>query len=224
MTVKTYVPPNVLPPLKQKMGPLLRQKWFRWLVLLPPTITGKRFSNKTEDYGVFQPALVGSIGQVAIYVRDIARSRVWYEQMAGMTHARTTPPEPHPTKLGWLVRACYMNASAHAECLVLLEEISPAGEIGISTGMSFFHFALEVAGNRLEDVLAFTAQAVRAGFAKNYGPVRHNNEPPLGDGETGGNVASYFYDPDFHNVEFCGEMDTIENYRARYKGKLGSER
>ncbi|MFN8278198.1 MAG: hypothetical protein U0T84_12005 [Chitinophagales bacterium] len=33
--------------------------------------------------------------------------------------------------------------------------------------------------------------------------------------ETGGNVAVYFYDPDYNNVEFCGAMDTIENYFAR---------
>jgi len=58
-------------------------------------------------------------------------------------------------------------------------------------------------GNRLEDVLAFAAQAKEAGFAPNYGPVRHNGEPPLGDGETGGNVACYFYDPDYNNVEFA---------------------
>lgn len=27
-----------------------------------------------------------------------------------------------------------------------------------------------------------------------------------------------------HNVEFCAEMDTVENYRARYGDKKGSER
>ena len=63
-----------------------------------------------------------------------------------------------------------------------------------------------------------------SGFAQNYGPVRHNSEPPLGDGETGGNVACYFYDPDYNNVEFCGAMDTIENYRARYGDKKGTAR
>jgi hypothetical protein len=42
--------------------------------------------------------------------------------------------------------------------------------------------------------------------------VRHG-EPPLGDAKPGGNVACYFYDPDY-NVEFCGAMDTIENYPA----------
>jgi len=90
--------------------------------------------------------------------------------------------------------------------------------------MSFFHFALEVVGNTLEHVFAFTDQATKAGFSKNYGPVRHNSDPPIGDGETGGNVASYFYDPDYHNVEFCGAMDTIENYRARYGDRKGSDR
>ena len=74
--------------------------------------------------------------------------------------------------------------------------------------------AFELRGNRLEDVMAFADQAKRAGFSRNYGPVRHNGEPPLGDGETGGNVACYFYDPDYNNVEFCCAMDTIENYRA----------
>ena len=91
-------------------------------------------------------------------------------------------------------------------------------------GMSFFHTAFELEGNRLEDVFAFADQAKKAGFARNYGPVRHNGEPPLGDGETGGNVACYFYDPDYNNVEFCGAMDTIENYRARYGDTKGSAR
>jgi len=43
-------------------------------------------------------------------------------------------------------------------------------------------------------------------------------------GVTGGNVACYFYDPDYHNVEFCGAMDTIDNYRARYGNKKGFDR
>ena len=33
-----------------------KRKWFRELILLVPTITRRRFSNKTEDYGVFQPS------------------------------------------------------------------------------------------------------------------------------------------------------------------------
>jgi hypothetical protein len=72
--------------------------------------------------------------------------------------------------------------------------------------------------------MGFAEQSKEAGFSKNYGVARHNSEPPLGDGETGGNVACYFYDPDYHNVEFCGAMDTIENYRARYGDKTGTER
>lgn len=224
ITETNYIPPNVLPRFKQRFGGLLKRKWFREAVLVAPTLTGKRFSNKTEDYGVFKPSRVSHIGQLSLYVRDIARSRAWYEQIAGMTHSRTCEPEPHPFKEGWRIRCCYMNASEHDECLVLIEEMDLAGRISIPSGMSFFHFALEVGGNRLEDVLAFAAQQRRDGHALNYGPVRHNSDPPLGDGETGGNVACYLYDPDWNNVEFCGAMDTIENYRARHGDRKGSER
>jgi catechol 2,3-dioxygenase-like lactoylglutathione lyase family enzyme len=117
-----------------------------------------------------------------------------------------------------------MSAADHDECLVLVEERDPAGKVTVPSGMSFFHTAFELQGNRLEDVFAFADQAKSAGFARNYGPVRHNGEPPLGDGETGGNVACYFYDPDYNNVEFCGAMDTIENYRERYGSTKGSAR
>ena len=224
MTAVAYVPPNVLPPLLQKFAGLLKRKWFREMVLAPPTITRRRFSNKTEDYGVFQPSLVQSIGQLSIYVQDIARSRSWYESLAGLRHSRTCEEEPHPNKPGWRIRCCYMSAPEHEECLVLVEERDSTGKLTIPSGMSFFHMAFELQGNRLEDVMSFADQAAAAGFSRNYGPVRHNGQPPLGDGETGGNVACYFYDPDYNNVEFCGAMDTIENYRARYGEKTGSMR
>ena len=58
MTAVAYVPPNALPPLLQKFAPLLKRKWFREFVLLPPTMTRRRFSNKTEDYGVFKPSQI----------------------------------------------------------------------------------------------------------------------------------------------------------------------
>ena len=224
MSAVAYVPPNVLPPLLQKFAGLLKRKWFREMVLAPPTITRRRFSNKTEDYGVFQPSLIQSIGQLSIYVQDIARSRRWYESLAGLRHSRTCEEEPHPYKPGWRIRCCYMSAPEHEECLVLVEERDPVGKLTIPSGMSFFHMAFELQGNRLEDVMKFADQAAAAGFSRNYGVVRHNGQPPLGDGETGGNVACYFYDPDYNNVEFCGAMDTIENYRARYGENKGSTR
>jgi catechol 2,3-dioxygenase-like lactoylglutathione lyase family enzyme len=224
MTATAYVPPNVLPPLLQRFAGLLKRKWFREIVLLPPTVTRRRFSNKTEDYGVFEPSLISGVGQLSIYVQDIALSRDWYERLAGLRHSRTCEPEAHPYKAGWRIRCCYMSAPQHDECLVLIEERDPEGKLTIPTGMSFFHMAFELEGNRLEDVFAFADQAKQAGFARNYGPVRHNGTPPLGDGESGGNVACYFYDPDYNNVEFCGAMDTIENYRARYGDAKGSGR
>ena len=224
MTLRKYVPPNVMTPLARKVAPLLKRRWVRELILLVPTLTGRRFSNKTEDYGVFQPSRISHLGQVAVYVQDIERSRRWYERVAGLRHSRTCAPEPHPFKPGWLIRCCYLSASGHEECLVLVEEHDPDGKVSVPSGMSFFHFALELEGNTPEDVFRFTDQARREGFSNSYGPVRHNDQPPHGDGETGGNVASYFYDPDYHYVEFCGAMDTIDNYRARYGGVPGSQR
>ena len=213
MTPKSYVPPNVMPVLAQWMAPLLKRRWVRELILLVPTITRKRFSNKTEDYGVFKPSRVSHFDQLAIYVQDIERSRRWYEQLGGLRHSRTCEPEPHPFKPGWKIRCCHLSASEHDECLVLVEEYDPSGKISVPSGMSFFHFAMELEGNTLEDVFLFAEQARREGFQKHYGPVRHNSNPPHGEGETGGNVAAYFYDPDYHNVEFFAAMDTIENYR-----------
>ena len=213
MKQNKYIPPNVLSPAKQSVGFLLRIKWVRELMLLSSTISRKRFSNKTEDFGVFKPSLISHLDQLSIYVRSIEKSRKWYEELAGMTHSRTCSPEPHPFKSNYTVRCSYMSCTDHPECLVLIEERNEKGEITIPSGMSFFHFALEVKGNSMEDVLAFEKNARSKGYKPNYGTVRHNDTPRLGDGETGGNVAVYFYDPDYNNVEFCGAMDTIENYR-----------
>ena len=70
----------------------------------------RRFSNKTEDYGVFKPSRIAHIGQVSIYVQDIARSRRWYEKLGGLRHSRTCEQEAHPFKQGWRIRCCYMSA------------------------------------------------------------------------------------------------------------------
>lgn len=215
MAIKNFTPPNVLPKPLRKVAPLFKKKWFRSMILLFPTISGKRFSNKTEDYGVFQPSLISHLDQLSLYVQDIKRSRKWYEDLAGMTHSRTEEKEPHPFKEDYQIRCCYMNAPDHEECLVLIEEYNPEGNVSVSSGMSFFHFALEIDGNRLEDTFEFAKQAKANGFESSYGPVQHNDVPPHGDGETGGNVAVYFYDPDFHHVEFCAAMDTIDNYKER---------
>jgi len=141
MTAVSYVPPNVLPPVVQKLAPLLKRRWIRELVLMPPTLSGRRISNKAEDYGVFKPSRIAHIDQVSIYVQDIVRSRRWYEKLAGMRHSRTCEEEPHPVKEGWRIRCCYMSAGEHDECLVLVEERDPAGKVTVPSGMSFFHTA-----------------------------------------------------------------------------------
>lgn len=210
-----YIPPNVLPRSLQLISSILKKKWFRNLILLPTTISGRRFSNKTEDYGVFKPSRISHLGQLSIYVRDIALSKKWYEDIAGMTHSRTCIPEPHPYKDGFTITCCYLSAKEHPECLVLVEERNQQGEITIPSGMSFFHFALEVEGNQFQNVINFAQRARKKGYKSSYGVVTHNDVPPNGDGETGGNTAVYFYDPNYNMVEFCGTMDTIENYKER---------
>lgn len=215
MKKNTFIPPNVISPFKQRISFMLRKKWVRELILLPSTITGKRFSNKTADYGVFKPSLISHLDQLSIYVQSIDKSRHWYEDLAGMTTSRITEEEAHPFKNGYTIRCCYMNCINHDECLVFIEERNEKGIITIPSGMSFFHFALEVQGNKFQDVMNFEAQARKKGYKPNYGTVTHNDKPPMGDGETGGNTAVYFYDPDWNNVEFCGTMDTIENYMER---------
>lgn len=215
MRPENYIPPNVLPRFLQRISFLLKLKWARQLILIPPTLSGRRFSNKTEDYGVFQASRIAHLDQLSIYARNIEKSREWYEKVAGMRHSRTSDWEPHPFWEGHTMRCCYMNAANHEECLVLVEVNDSEGRRFIPSGMSFFHFALELEGNQLENVFAFAEQAKRKGEIPNYGPARHNDVPPHGDGETGGNVAVYFYDPDFNNVEFCGAMDTIANYASR---------
>ena len=162
--------------------------------LTPPTLTGHRFSNKTEDYGVFKPSWIAHIGQVSIYAQDIARSRRWYERLARLA------AQPNLRRGGSSVQ----GGLAHS--LLLYERwrtrrMSRAGRRTRSRGQSSpvpvgdefsFRSAFELEGNTLQDVFLFTEQAHSDGFKNNYGPVRHNSEPPHGDGETGGNVASYF--------------------------------
>lgn len=217
-------PPQALSPLMWRFGALLKQRWFRNLILLGPTLSGKRASNKTEDYGVFKPSLVSHTEQLALYVSDISVSRPFYEKLLGLKHSRTTEPETHPTREGWTARCCYLSADDHDECIVLVEQDDEAGRRVPPTGKSFFHFAMMVKGDSLAAVQAFAEAARRDGFATSYGVARHNSEPPLGDGESGGNVACYFYDPDWNNIEVFAEMDTIDNYRERYGDRKGSER
>jgi hypothetical protein len=105
-------------------------------VLARPTVTHRRFSNKTEDYGVFKPSRIAHIGQVSIYVQDIGRSRQWYETLGALLHSRTCEEEPHPFKPAWTIRCCYMSAAEHEECLVLVEERDPEGKVTVPSWRS----------------------------------------------------------------------------------------
>ena len=133
MTAATYVPPNVSRRFAEIRAVAEAQMVPRTRAALP-TITRRRFSNKTEDYGVFKPSLIAHIGQVSIYVQDIAAAPNWYEMLAGLRHSRTCEQEPHPFKPGWRIRCCYMSAAEHEECLVLVEERDPEGKITCRPG------------------------------------------------------------------------------------------
>jgi hypothetical protein len=219
---------HLMTPEKSKFAQNMKKKWFRNIVLFIPTITGKRSSNKTEDYGVFTPSRLSYLDQVSVYVTDIEASRKWYEIVAGMKHSRTCEKEQHPTNPKRTIKCCYMSAKEHEECLILIEQYDAEGKLIKPTCHGFFHTAFELDGDELS---AYTFHEKVQPILKennyshiNYGLARHNAIPPDGDGETGGNLACYIYDHDFHNVEFFSGMDTIENYKSRYGDKKGTER
>ena len=91
--------------------------------------------------------------------------------------------------------------------------------------MSFFHTAFELEGNRLEDV-ARLCRAVEGGRLSRAITDRCATTASRRSATAKPAATSprYFYDPDYNNVEFCGAMDTIENYRARYGDTKGSTR
>ena len=103
----------------------------------------------------------------------------------------------------------------------MIQRLNANGKVVLVSNNSHFHFALEMPKGRTSFEMAARLKALRQRIV--YGPVKHNSEPG-GDGESGGNVAVYTYDPDGHYVEFFYDMDTIENYKARYGTRTGSER
>jgi catechol 2,3-dioxygenase-like lactoylglutathione lyase family enzyme len=210
-------PKHAMPESANKGSWLIKKKWFRELILLPVTLSGKRRYNKTEDYGVFRDntCIISHLEQCSYYVTDIQESRAWFEQM-GFTHARTCAPEPHPDHKGHTLTCCYMNAQQHEECLVLMEHRDINGKIIAPTIKDAMHVAYELSGNRLQDTFNYEQEMNAKGVTQYYGPAKHNNSKPHGDGESGGNVAIYFYTPDYHHIEFCADMDTVDNYEGRY--------
>lgn len=208
-------------PLQSWLSPLLKLKIFRELVLFAPTLGGQRTSNKTEDYGVFKPSRLSHIERVMIYVTDLQRSREWYERVVGATFAGEAGPLPHPFLTGQTLRTLTLALPEQSGALVLIQRREVNGKIVPVSTNSHFHFAFEFPKGRTS--FEFAAHLRQHGERIVYGPVKHNSEPG-GDGESGGNVAVYTYDPDGHYLEFFYDMDTIENYRARYGGRKGSDR
>lgn len=208
-------------PLTTRISPLLKLKPVRELILLAPTLTGRRTSNKTEDYGVFQPSRLSHLERIMIYVTDLQRSREWYERVIGATCAGQSGPLPHPTIPGQTIRTVTLNLPEQQGSIVLIQRYEANGKVVPVSNDSHFHFALEMPQGRTSFEMAARWRALGQRIV--YGPVKHNSEPG-GDGESGGNVAVYTYDPDGHYIECFHDMDTIENYRQRYGDRKGHER
>ncbi|MEH6939046.1 VOC family protein [Bacillus sp. JJ664] len=197
--------------LESFISPLLKFKFFRELLLLPSTLSGKRSSNKTEDYGVFKSSLVSHLEGVTLYVSDIKRSVSWYVEKLGFIHEGSTELTKHPFFPGQKIICAYLSAKKHENALVLVQRFNNQGEVISPSTNSFFHIAFEIEDGR--SPFEFSQRLKEKGVFISYGPVKHNAE---GDGESGGNFAVYALDPDNHYLEFFSDMDTIENYQDRY--------
>lgn len=210
-------PKHVMPEALAKTVPLIKQKWLRELILLLPTLTGKRSYNKTEDYGVFQDSkcILSNMEQMTLIVSDLNATKKWLEAM-GFFHTRTCQAEAHPFLKGHTLTCAYFSLKNHEECMVIMEHQAANQQIIPPTIQDVFHAAFELDGNRFEDTFNYWKQNKQLGIQNYYGPAKHNNQPPHGDGESGGNVAVYYYTPDYHHLEFCGDMDTLDNYEGRY--------
>lgn len=210
-------PKHAAPVSANKSAWLVKKRWVRELILLPKTLMGKRRYNKTEDYGVFQDnkCVISHLEQSSYVVTNIEESKVWFENM-GFTHSRTCEPEPHPDHEGHTLSCCYLSAKEHEECIVLMEHRDKTGNIIEPTIEDVFHAAYEVTGNKLQRTFNFMEEMKEKGVLPYYGPTKHNNSKSYGDGESGGNVAVYYYSPDYHHIEFCADMDTVDNYEGRY--------
>lgn len=210
-------PKHVMPEALAKTVPFIKMKWLREMVLLIPTLNGKRAYNKTEDYGVFQDSkcILSNMEQMTLIVSDLKATKKWLEAM-GFFHTRTCEPEAHPFLKGHTLKCAYFSVKNHEESLVIMEHRDGKNQLISPTIQDVFHSAFELEGNRLEDTFSYWEQNKKLGIKNYYGPAKHNNSKPHGDGESGGNVAVYYYTPDYHHIEFCGDMDCVDNYEGRY--------
>ena len=210
-------PAHAIPEKMHPISWIFKKLWVRELLLLPKTLTGKRRYNKTEDYGVFRDnsCVISHLEQSSYIVTDLEETTAWFVEM-GFTHSRTCAPEPHPDHKEHTLTCAYLNARDHEECIVLMVHRDAANKIVVPSIEDVFHVAYELEGNTLQDAFNYMEEMKARGIKPYYGPVKHNNSVPHGDGESGGNVAVYYYTPDYHHIEFCTDMDSVDNYEGRY--------
>ena len=189
------------------ISPLMKRPFVRTLILLPEIVTGRRISNKPEDYGAFRPAPVAAIERVAICVSDLSRSMRWYARvpqfrLAGLRRALPDPSDPTAS-----LDLAYFDIGTQREALVLVRRTASDGTVKAPTLKGFFHVAFEMSAGTTAFEFADRMKAL--GTRVEYGPVAHHSGPG-GDGESGGNKAVYVADPDGNWLEFFHGMDSID--------------
>ena len=191
--------------LQTYISPLLKSKSVRELILLYSTLSGKRGINKTEEYPVTNPSLISHIERVAIYVSDLEHSISWYVEKLGFTLESITEQMKVEALPNQTIRCALLNTKNQRNALVLVERKDANGKKIRPSTNGYFHLAFELEEHRTS--YEFAQRLREKNVFISYGPVKHSHD---GDGEIGGNIAVYCFDPDHHYLEFFFDMDHFE--------------
>ena len=189
------------------VSPLLRRRTIRNLILLPEILSGRRSSNKPEDYRIFKQASVESVQRVVIDVSDLDRSIRWYARVPAFRLAGVRKDVNDPSEPGGRLDLAYFDIGRQPESLVLVRRIASDGTVRVPSLRGFFHVAFQMEDGATAFGFAERMRAIGVPIA--YGPVGHHSGPG-GDGESGGNKAVYIEDPDGSWLEFFHGMDSVD--------------
>lgn len=203
-----------------RVSRMLRYKWFREFLMLTSSApkTMKYADSVPPDANDGRKALVSGVKNASLYVSDIARSRAFFEDTAGLKHLKTGEPVDHPYKPGCKVQVCALGFRDTPD-LMLARQTDADGNVIPVTDNGLHHVAFWV--EQSTHINDFAKELKRKGYELSYGPVKHYPGPG-GDGGWGGNRAVYLHDPDGHFIEFCNEMDPYGTHYEMRGGKNGS--